>query len=111
MGCGYLNSYPMIASEKMAMGFHSFYPHGIGSTDLSQSHQPHSHHNIVSYFFFEMKRDTFNLNMINVSRKWNYKTLIHWNWFELIICANYVFQHIMILKQTKFISNHLMLHL
>lgn len=48
MGCGYLNSYPMIASEKMAMGFHSFYPHGIGSTDLSQSHQPHSHHNIVS---------------------------------------------------------------
>ena len=48
MGCGYLNSNPMIASEKMAMGFHSFYPHGIGSTDLSQSHQPHSHHNIVS---------------------------------------------------------------
>ena len=49
MGCGYLNSYPMIASEKMAMGFHSFYPHGIGSTDLSHSHQPHSQHNIVSF--------------------------------------------------------------
>ena len=48
MGCGYQNTYPMIASEKMAMGFHSFYPHGIGSTDLSQSHnhqiRPHPHH-------------------------------------------------------------------
>ena len=49
MGCGYLNLYPMIASEKMAMGFHSFYPHGIGGTDLSQSHshQIHSHHHHV----------------------------------------------------------------
>ena len=49
MGCGYLNLYPMIASEKMAMGFHSFYPHGIGGTDLSQSHshQIHSHHDHV----------------------------------------------------------------
>ena len=49
MGCGYLNLYPMIASEKMAMGFHSFYPHGIGGTDLSQSHshEIHSHHHHV----------------------------------------------------------------
>ena len=59
MGCGYLNSYPMIASEKMAMGFHSFYPHGIGSTDLSQSHQPHSHHNIVSGSFFLKRKEIY----------------------------------------------------
>ena len=67
MGCGHLNSYPMIASEKMAMGFHSFYPHGIGSTDLSQSHQPHSHHNIVS-LSSKLIKTTFQLI---TDKKWN----------------------------------------
>ena len=67
MGCGYLNLYPMIASEKMAMGFHSFYPHGIGSTDLSQSHQPHSHHNIVS-LSSKLIKTTFQLITL---KKWN----------------------------------------
>ena len=60
MGCGYLNLNPMIASEKMAMGFHSFYPHGIGSADLTQSysHQINSHHHVSfrHILYIETKR-------------------------------------------------------